>query len=84
MEMQKERYPELERHQLPRKVVACKHFPPIFWLGGEYTCTLMFEVAWVEFNFWPKGAFSLLNMDVLAGERPQVEARFLSAAHHFP
>lgn len=43
----------------------------------------MFEVDWLEFNFWLKGAFSLLNMNVRAGERSQGEAWFLSAAHHF-
>lgn len=50
---------------------------------GQFMCTPMFEVGWVEFNFWLKGAFSWLNMDVLAGEQLQVEARFLSAAHSF-
>lgn len=25
---------------------------------GQFMCTPMFEVGWVEFNFWLKGAFS--------------------------
>lgn len=36
----------------------------------------MFEIGWEEFNFWLKGASSLLNMGVLARERLQVEAWF--------
>lgn len=41
--------------------------PSYLLAWGQCMCTLMFEVGWVEFNFWLKGAFSLLNMDVLSG-----------------
>lgn len=64
--------------------MARQRFPLIFWLRGEHTRTPAFEVGWVEFNFWLRGAFSLLNMDVLAGEQLQVEGWFFSAVHHFP
>lgn len=41
--------------------------PSYLLAWGQCMCTLMFEVGRVEFNFWLKGAFSLLNMDVLSG-----------------
>lgn len=72
---------ELEGHSLPCKAVASKHFADVFWLWGQRACTLVSEEGWVEFNFWLKGTFSLLIMNVLTGEQTQVDAWFLSAAH---
>lgn len=76
-----ESYQELERHSLPCKVVASKHFTAVFWLWGQHACTLVSEEGWVEFNFWLKGTFSLLIMNVLTGEQAQLDAWLLSAAH---